>query len=91
MSILNLEDRVTRETKNVMQDTTLDILQTIVKHSPKPLSSVLVNTAFPATIHCILRTDDHAIMQSGGECLRAFINGEFDPICKYIFIYWQFW
>lgn len=58
-----------------MQDTTLDILQTIVKYSPKPLSSLLIDTAFPATVHCILRTDDHAIMQSGGECLRAFING----------------
>lgn len=76
VSILNLEDRVSHDTKSVMQDTSLDILQTIVKYSPKPLSPVLVNTAFPATVHCILRTDDHATMQSGGECLRAFINGK---------------
>lgn len=75
-----MEDRVQIETKNLMQDTTLDILQTIVRNSPKPLSNVLVNTAFPATVHCILRTDDHAIMQSGGECLRSFINGMVESI-----------
>lgn len=60
-----------------MQDTALDILQTIVKHSQKPLSTILIDVAFPATVKCILSTDDHAIMQSGGECLRAFINGMF--------------
>lgn len=63
-----------------MQDTTLDILQTIVRHAAKPLSPILVDTAFPATVKCILSTDDHSIMQSGGECLRAFINGKFGTI-----------
>lgn len=58
-----------------MQDTAMDILSTVVQHSPVPLSSVLVNTAFPATVKCILSTDDNAIMQSGGECLRTFISG----------------
>lgn len=76
MSILNLENRVDLEKKHLMQDTTLDILQTIVRHAAKPLSSILVDTAFPATVKCILSTDDYAIMQSGGECLRAFINGK---------------
>lgn len=58
-----------------MQDTAMDILSTVVQHSPFPLSPILVNTAFPATVKCILSTDDNAIMQSGGECLRTFING----------------
>lgn len=58
-----------------MQDTAMDILSEVVKHSPVPLSPILVDTAFPATIKCILSTDDNAIMQSGGECLRAFISG----------------
>lgn len=64
------------ERKHLMQDTSLNILQTIVQHAAKPLTALLVDTAFPATVKCILSTDDHAIMQSGGECLRAFINGE---------------
>lgn len=77
VSILNLEDRLEREKKHVMQETALDILEIVVKHSPKPLSEALINTAFPATVHCILRTDDPAIMQNGGECLRSFINGRY--------------
>lgn len=77
MSILNFEKRPDSDKQHLMQDTALDILQTIVKHSPKPLSTILVDVAFPATVKCILSTDDHAIMQSGGECLRAFINGMF--------------
>lgn len=75
MSILNLENNSELEKKNCMQDTAMDILSTVVQHSPVPLSSVLVNTAFPATVKCILSTDDNAIMQSGGECLRTFISG----------------
>lgn len=82
MSILNLENRVDLEKKHLMQDTTLDILQTIVRHAAKPLSPILVDTAFPATVKCILSTDDAAIMQSGGECLRAFINGKSIEIQK---------
>lgn len=70
VSILNSQNQ------QLMQETALDILQTIVKHSHKPLSTLLVDIAFPATVKCILSTDDHAIMQSGGECLRAFINGK---------------
>lgn len=71
-----------------MQDTAMDILATVVQYSPVPLSPILVNTAFPATVKCILSTDDNAIMQSGGECLRAFISGNSaldfllnEPIC----------
>lgn len=78
-----MEENSGIDTKNVMQDTTLDILQTIVKYSPTPLSPLLIDTAFPATVHCILRTDDHAIMQSGGECLRAFINASPEQTCSY--------
>lgn len=75
MSILNQEKNATNEKKHLLQDTAMDILSTIVKYSPVPLSPILVNTAFPATIKCILSTDDHEILQSGGECLRTFING----------------
>lgn len=77
MSILNLEHNAQVEKKFCMQDTAMDILSTIVKFSPVPLSSILVNTAFPATVKCILSTDDNSIMQSGGECLRTFISGIF--------------
>lgn len=76
MSILNLENNAQVEKKCSMQDTAMDILSIIVKYSPVPLSTILVNTAFPATVRCILSTDDNAVMQSGGECLRTFISGK---------------
>lgn len=73
---MNLENNAQVEKKCCMQDTAMDILSIIVKYSPVPLSTILVNTAFPATVRCILSTDDNAIMQSGGECLRTFISGK---------------
>lgn len=83
MSILNLENNAQVEKKSCMQDTAMDILSIIVKYSPVPLSNLLVNTAFPATVRCILSTDDNAIMQSGGECLRTFISASSEQICSY--------
>jgi len=41
----------------------LDVLQTLVRYSEPPLSDTLMNTAFPAALHCILRTDDNSTMQ----------------------------
>ncbi|XP_031636369.1 importin-9 isoform X2 [Contarinia nasturtii] len=83
VSILSLESNSNVEKKSCMQDTAMDILGTVVQNSPVPLSPILVNTAFPATVKCILATDDNAIMQSGGECLRAFISVSSEQICSY--------
>ncbi|GFG36391.1 hypothetical protein Cfor_01763 [Coptotermes formosanus] len=52
----------------------LDVLQTLVRYSEPPLSDTLMNTAFPAALQCILRTDDNSTMQTGGECLRTYIS-----------------
>jgi hypothetical protein len=41
----------------------LDVLQTLVRYSEPPLSDTLMNTAFPAALQCILRTDDNSTMQ----------------------------
>lgn len=61
VSILNSQG----EKENAsMQDIALDVLETIVKYSKPPLSNVLEN-AFQATVHCILSTEDHSVMQSG--------------------------
>ena len=47
------------------------------------LSDLLITRAFPAAIRATLHTDDNAIMQSGGECLRAFISVSPDQVCIY--------
>ncbi|XP_058829276.1 importin-9 isoform X2 [Topomyia yanbarensis] len=79
VSILNSEGEET----STMQDIALDILGTVVKYSRGPLSGNMVENAFPAAVHCILRTEDHAVMQSGGECLRAFLTANPEQICGY--------
>lgn len=80
VSILNLQGEMANST---MQDISLDVLQTIVKYSTAPLSDQLILNAFPAAVQCILNTDDHSIMQSGGECLRAFIFVAPEQVCSY--------
>ncbi|XP_030375872.1 importin-9 [Scaptodrosophila lebanonensis] len=79
VSILALQGGQTTE----KQDIALDVLTTIVKYTEPPLSSVLIDSAFPAMINCVLHTDDHAVMVSGGECLRSFINVSPEQICNY--------
>jgi importin-9 len=85
VSILNLQDKqpLNSSLPDAMQDIALDILQTILRYSKAPLSSNLIDVAFPAAINCILRTDDHSIMQSGGECLRAFLTASPQQVCEY--------
>ena len=48
------------------------------------LSELLINRAFPAAVRTTLHTDDNAIMQSGGECLRAYVSVAPDQVCGYI-------
>lgn len=48
-----------------------------------PLSPQLIEIAFPAVVHAILRTEDHSVMQSGGECLRAFLYVAPEQVCTF--------
>lgn len=80
IKILNYEGE---QTNVAMQDIALDILETIVKYSKPPLSSQLIEQAFPAAINAILRTEDHSILQSGGECLRAFLYVAPEQVCTF--------
>lgn len=66
-----------------MQAVALDVLQTLVRNSPKPLSDQLMQSAFPAAITIIMTTDDNSVMQSGGECLRAYISTSPDQIAAF--------
>ncbi|KAG7472163.1 hypothetical protein MATL_G00105990 [Megalops atlanticus] len=52
----------------------IDILTTVVRHTKPPLSELLVCQAFPVVAQCTLGTDDSTTMQSGGECLRAYVS-----------------
>lgn len=80
VSILNLD----REQLNTtLQDRALDVLETIVRNCKQPLSDSLMETAFPAAVQCILKTDDAAVMQRGGKCLRAFVHVAPEQVCNF--------
>ncbi|XP_073252649.1 importin-9-like [Porites lutea] len=51
----------------------MDILGYIIQCTQPPLSEPLLNTVFPVVINTILASDDNALLQSGGQCLRAFV------------------
>lgn len=81
VSILNM-DKAQVQT-STMQDRALDVLQTIVRNCKPPLSAALIESAFPAAVQCILRTDDQIVMQSGGKCIRTFIHIAPEQVCNY--------
>ncbi|CAD7093271.1 unnamed protein product [Hermetia illucens] len=80
VSIFNLQND---QARTANQEIALDVLATLVKYSQPPLSDNLIENAFPAAVHCILRSDDHSVMVSGGECLRAFVYTSPEQICAY--------
>ncbi|KAH0619009.1 hypothetical protein JD844_018608 [Phrynosoma platyrhinos] len=63
--------------------TSIDILTTVVRNTKPPLSELLICQAFPAVAQCSLHTDDHATMQNGGECLRAYISVALEQIAQW--------
>ncbi|GAB0089716.1 importin-9 [Sergentomyia squamirostris] len=80
VSILNLQSH---QSGSFTPATALEILQTLVVNCKPPLSDSLIETAFPAMIQCILRFDDPAVLQNGGECLRAFVHVAPEQVFKY--------
>lgn len=51
----------------------MDILGYIIQCTQPPLSEPLLNTVFPVVVNTILASDDNSVLQSGGQCLRAFV------------------
>ena len=67
----------------LLHQVSLDILQTLVRASTVPLSDALVSSAFPAAVQVTLKSDDSATMQSGGECLRAYVSKSLDQVAAW--------
>ncbi|XP_077981531.1 importin-9-like [Glandiceps talaboti] len=63
-----------------MASVAMDVLCTVVRNSTTPISEALITQSFPAAAQCTLRTDDNAVMQSGGECIRAYVSVAFDQL-----------
>ncbi|KAK3101186.1 hypothetical protein FSP39_001615 [Pinctada imbricata] len=76
VSILQSHDRVPVGLPSVA----LDVMENLLRNRTGTVSEAMIKTGFPAAIHCTLHTDDNAIMQSGGECLRAFASVALDQV-----------
>jgi hypothetical protein len=62
---------------------TLDLITTTVRSTSQiPLSDITMN-AFIHVINLCLKSDDTAVLQSGGECLRAYISKSIDQIVNW--------
>lgn len=82
-TLVNILNMHSEQTQAPMQDIALDVLETIAKYSKPPLSNQMIESAFPAAVNAILRTEDHSVMQSGGECLRAFLSVAPEQVCTF--------
>lgn len=51
----------------------MDILGYIIQCTQPPLSEPLLDSVFPVVVNTILASDDNPVLQSGGQCLRAFV------------------
>eukprot|EP00124_Ichthyophonus_hoferi_P002966 Ihof_evm7s229 gene=Ihof_evmTU7s229 len=58
----------------------VEMLQTLVRNTPAPLPTLLVNTAFPALVTALLATDDHEVLQNGCEALTMYLTSGVDQL-----------
>ncbi|KAI9144991.1 armadillo-type protein [Paraphysoderma sedebokerense] len=63
--------------------TAVDLLTCLVRYSPTPFPSSLVNEAFPCLIKLLLHTTDHSILQNGEECLKLFVQRDFQSMASW--------
>lgn len=63
-----------------LKSTALDVLATLVRSAPLPLSDHLMQAAFPAIVAAVMHSDDNAVLQCGGECLRAYLAAAPDQV-----------
>ena len=78
LSILNAS-----EDKSGLKGLALDVLSSLVRSAPRPLSDPLMLTMFPAAIQVTLTTDDNSVLQAGGECIRSYLSVAPDQVTAY--------
>lgn len=66
-----------------LQGVAMDMLQVLVRNSPKPLAEQLITQAFAVAAQCTLQTEDNTTMQNGGEVMRAYISCAFEQIAAW--------
>lgn len=70
-----------------LQAVAMDVLQTLVRSSPKPLPETLVTQAFAVAAQCTLQTDDNSTMQVR---MIDFLLKLFKPPINYINLFHKY-
>jgi len=52
----------------------IDLMTTILRHAQPPINEMFIKHAFPLLVKRVMNADDDAIIQNGGECIRAFVS-----------------
>lgn len=66
-----------------MVSSTLEILVIIIRGCDPPLPPSFVNELFSVVVQRVLMSEDPAILQSGGECIRAFLSKASDQLVEW--------
>ena len=88
LSILNTKlvpklDAEDQKDYSTLLTTTLDLITTLVRFSTQLPLSELTMSPFIHIINLCLKADDTAILQSGGECLRAYLSKSVEQVISW--------
>lgn len=61
----------------------MDILCSVLRKLKSPLPLVFIENAFTSMVRCALNTEDNSILQSAGECARAYIAVDTEQLCNW--------
>jgi len=73
-TLLSILESPEEKTSPVFITPTINMLENIVRKGTKPLHELFVKRGLPLVIHKTMNSDDSAVVQQGGECLRAFVS-----------------
>ncbi|XP_014226258.1 importin-9 isoform X1 [Trichogramma pretiosum] len=63
-----------KTTEEGLRAEAMEVLGVLVQFSPAPLSSALMDSAFPVACHCIIESTDNSVLQNGGEVIRYYLT-----------------
>ena len=61
----------------------MDILCKIVRKLKSPIPLVFIENGFTSLVKCAMHSEDNSILQSAGECARAFVAVETEQLCQW--------
>ena len=61
----------------------MDILCKVIRKLKPPLPLAFIENGFTGMVKCAMETDDNSILQSAGECARAYVAVSTEQLCQW--------